>query len=74
MTLLSASVLASSCPLHLVTIEPDGRPSEGSKEALRNSFRAGLPLRVGWSLSFDEDADPEVRHWSDGGFRDAGTA
>jgi hypothetical protein len=67
-TLLSGAALASSCPLHLVTIEPDGQASKGSKEALRTAFRAGLPLRVGWSLSFDDDADPEVRHWSDGGF------
>jgi hypothetical protein len=59
---------ASTCPLHLVTVEPDGRASEGSKDALREAFRAGLPLRVGWSLSFDDDAEPEVRHWSDSGF------
>lgn len=59
---------ASTCPLHLVTIEPDGSASEGSKDALREAFRAGLPLRVGWSLSFDDDAEPEVRHWSDSGF------
>jgi hypothetical protein len=68
MTLLSGAALASSCPLHLATIEPDGQASAGSKETLRNAFRAGLPLRVGWALSFDDDADPEVTHWSDGGF------
>ena len=68
MALLSGTALASSCPVHLVTIEPDGQESEGSKEALRNAFNAGLPLRVGWSLSFDDDAEPEVTHWSDGGF------
>jgi hypothetical protein len=67
-TLLSGSALASSCALHLVTIGPDGQASEGSKETLRTAFRAGLPLRVGWSLSFDDDAHPEVTHWSDGGF------
>lgn len=66
--LLSASTWAASCPLHLVTIEPDGRASEGSKEALRKAFRAGLPLRVGWSLNFDADPEPEVTHWSDSGF------
>ena len=68
MLLLSVSAWASNCPLHLVTIEPDGRASEGSKEAVRKAFRAGLPLRVGWSLNFDADAEPEVTHWSDGGF------
>jgi hypothetical protein len=68
MLLLSAAAAASSCPLHLVTVEPDGRTSAGSKDTLREAFRAGLPLRVGWSLSFDEDAEPEVTHWSDGGF------
>jgi hypothetical protein len=68
MLLLSAGATASSCPLHLVTIEPDGQPSAGSKEKLREAFRAGLPLRVGWSLNFDEDDEPEVVHWSDSGF------
>jgi len=67
MALLSGVAFGSSCPLHLVTIEPDGQAAEGSKETLRTAVRAGLPLRVGWSLSFDEDAEPEVRHWSDGG-------
>ena len=28
----------------------------------------GLPVRVGWSLSFDDNPEPEVRHWSDSGF------
>jgi hypothetical protein len=68
MLLLSGGTWAANCPLHLVTIEPDGRASEGSKEALRKAFRAGLPLRVGWSLNFDDDPEPEVSHWSDGGF------
>lgn len=68
MLLLSASAWASNCPLHLVTVEPDGRATEGSKDAVRKAFRAGLPLRVGWSLSFDADPEPEVSHWSDGGF------
>lgn len=66
--LLSAGAWAASCPLHLVTVEPDGRASEGLKETLRKAFRAGLPLRVGWSLNFDADPEPEVTHWSDGGF------
>jgi hypothetical protein len=66
--LLSTGAAASSCPLHLVTIEPDGSASEGSKDAVREAFRAGLPLRVGWSLNFDADAEPEVVHWSDSGF------
>ena len=68
MALLSGTALASSCPVHLVTIEPDSEASEGSKDALRKAFNAGLPLRVGWSLSLDDDAEPEVTHWSDGGF------
>jgi hypothetical protein len=68
MLLLSVGTWAANCPLQLVTIEADGRASEGSKEALRKAFRAGLPLRVGWSLNFDDDPEPEVTHWSDGGF------
>jgi hypothetical protein len=66
--LLSSVALASTCPVHLVTIEPDGRASEGSKDALRAAFHGGLPLRVGWSLNFDDDPEPEVTHWSDSGF------
>src|SRR5262245_44172594 len=66
--ILSTAILASTCPVPLVTIEPDGRASEGSKNALREAFRAGLPLRVGWSLNFDDDPEAEVTHWSDGGF------
>jgi hypothetical protein len=58
----------STCPLHLVTIEQDGSVSAGSKDKLREAVRAGLPVRVGWSLSFDDDPEPEVRHWSDSGF------
>ncbi len=64
----SYSAWASTCPLHLVTIEQDGRASAGSKDKLREAVRAGLPVRVGWSLSFDDDPEPEVRHWSDSGF------
>ncbi|HET9445327.1 MAG TPA: hypothetical protein VFO35_03660 [Steroidobacteraceae bacterium] len=59
---------AATCPLHLVTIEQDGAASEGSKDKLREAVRAGLPIRVGWSLNFDEDPEPDVRHWSDSGF------
>jgi hypothetical protein len=66
--LFSAGTWAANCPLHLVTIEADGRASEGSKEVLRKALRAGLPLRVGWSLNFDDDPEPEVTHWSDSGF------
>ncbi|HJY42670.1 MAG TPA: hypothetical protein VJ303_15565 [Steroidobacteraceae bacterium] len=66
--LLSTAAPASTCPVHLVTIEPDGSASQGSKDALREAFRAGLPLRVGWSLNFDDDPEPEVTHWSDSGF------
>ncbi len=65
---LSAAAAAATCPLHLVTVELDGKASAGSKDALREAFRAGLPLRVGWSLNFDADAEPEVIHWSDSGF------
>ena len=59
---------AATCPLHLVTIEQDGSASAGSKDKLREAVRAGLPVRVGWSLNFDDDPEPDVRHWSDPGF------
>jgi hypothetical protein len=59
---------AATCPLHLVTVEQDGSASAGSKDALREAVRAGFPVRIGWSLSFDDDPEPEVSHWSDSGF------
>lgn len=68
MLMFGVGASAADCPLHLATIEQDGRVSEGSKEALRKAFRSGLPLRIGWSLNFDNDPEPEVTHWSDSGF------
>jgi hypothetical protein len=64
----SYSAWASTCPLHLVTVEQDGSASAGSKDKLREAVRAGLPVRVGWSLNFDDNPEPDVRHWSDSGF------
>ena len=40
----------------------------GSKDAVKEAFRAGLPLRVGWSLAFDNDGKVDRAHWSDAGF------
>jgi hypothetical protein len=37
---------ASTCPLRLVTIEESGSASAGSKDALGEAVRAGLPVRV----------------------------
>jgi hypothetical protein len=64
----SATAQTSSCPLPLAKIEPDGRVSGGSKDAVKEAFRAGLPLRVGWSLDFNNDGKVDVAHWSDAGF------
>ncbi|MGH8185179.1 MAG: hypothetical protein ACREUC_01340, partial [Steroidobacteraceae bacterium] len=64
----SAAAQTSTCPLSLAQIEPDGRVSAGSKDAVKDAFHAGLPLRVGWSLDFDNDGKIDVAHWSDAGF------
>jgi hypothetical protein len=57
-----------ACPAPLATVEPDGRVSSGTKQALRDAVRAGLPLRVGWSLDPNGDGTPEITHWADAGF------
>jgi hypothetical protein len=63
-----AAAEPAACPAHLATIEPDGRASEGSKDAVRNAVSAGLPLRVGWGLDVNADGRPEISHWADAGF------
>jgi len=59
---------AETCTSPLVTVEADGTVSSGAKDALRAAFRAGLPLRVGWSLDTDSDGRPEISHWADAAF------
>lgn len=53
---------------HLVTIEPDGSASRGSKDQLKRAVANGLPIRVGWGLDTNADGIPEVSHWTDAGF------
>ncbi len=72
--LIAASFAPSSlaseaeCSAPLAAISTDGRVSAGSKEAVLQAFRAGLPLRVGWSLFPRPDGTPELSHWADAGF------
>lgn len=53
---------------HLVTIEPDGSASVGSKDRLRQAVANGLPVRVGWAIDGDGDGTVDVAHWVDAGF------
>jgi hypothetical protein len=53
------------CPGHLVSIEPGGTVSNGSKDILIKAVRAGFPIRVGWSLDFDKDGKAELVHFAD---------
>ena len=55
------------CPArHLATIEPDGRVSAGSREAVVAAARRGQALRVGWQIG---PADkPDLEHWQDARF------
>lgn len=59
-----------SCPaaFHLATIETDGTVSGGSFDALRQAYRSGRNLRVGWELDFDSDGSADVTHWADAPF------
>jgi hypothetical protein len=53
------------CAGHLVTVEPGGAVSAGSKKALLSVIRSGLPIRIGWSLDVNNDGKPELVHWAD---------
>ena len=67
MIALAGSICAqdSTCPIgHLVTIEPDGSASRGSKDRLRDAVRDGLPIRVNWTLG----PHGELSHWADAAF------
>jgi hypothetical protein len=65
---LSTSLFAQQldpCPGHLLTVEPGGIVSAGSKEVLISAVRSGTPIRVGWSLDFNSDGKAELAHWAD---------
>jgi hypothetical protein len=67
--LISAPVPgAQSCSPPLLIVEQDGRVSAGSKERLRSAVQVGLPLRVGFSIDFDNDKKPDLTHWADAVF------
>ncbi len=69
--LLAAALAAppeSLCSHPLVRLDQDGREQYGTKAAVLSAFRAGLPLRVSWSLDGDGDGSPDVSHWADSGF------
>lgn len=59
-----------SCPAHshLATVEPDGSVSAGSLDKLRDAYRTGSALRIGWEFSFSGDPAPEVTHWAEAAF------
>lgn len=68
-TLWPAQVQATSvCPGHLLTVETDGRASAGSKAALKSAVMAGEPIRIGWTLDWNDDGKIDVTHWADAMF------
>lgn len=69
LTLAASPAWAQVCgAAHLATIAPDGSLVSGSKDAVRQAALHGRPLRVGWTLDFDNDAAADVTHWSDATF------
>jgi hypothetical protein len=54
-----------SCPSPLLVVEQNGTVSAGSKGTLRSAVQTGLPLRIGFSIDFDNDGKPDVAHWAD---------
>jgi hypothetical protein len=57
-----------TCSPPLLVVEQDGRVSAGSKAGLRSAVEMGLPLRIGWSIDFDNDGKPDLSHWADAVF------
>lgn len=69
--LLSATLATapeSLCSHPLFRVDPEGRPLQGTKESVLTAFRAGLPLRVSWSIDVDFDGAPDVTNWADAAF------
>ena len=48
----------------LLTTEPDGKVSAGSKQALIQTVRSGASVRVGWELDFERDGKVDLVHWA----------
>lgn len=61
-TPLNAQSLSCSGAFHLATIEPDGKVSSGSLNALVLAYRSGQTLRVGWELDFNGDESADITH------------
>jgi hypothetical protein len=58
----------SLCSHPLYRVDSEGRALHGEKASVLSAFRAGIPLRVSWSIDVDSDGAPEVSHWADAGF------
>lgn len=56
---------AATCPGLLVTVESDGRVSQGSKDGLKAAVSAGDPIRIGLGLDLDIDGGVDLTHWAD---------
>jgi hypothetical protein len=48
----------------LLSTEPDGKVSAGSKQRLIEAVRSGAPVRVGWELDFERDGKIDLVHWA----------
>jgi hypothetical protein len=57
-----------SCERLLFETGFDAQPIRGSKTGLAEAVERGEPIRVGWSLDFDNDAKADLTHWSDAQF------
>jgi len=64
----AADLRAQTCAGSLATVEADGRVSAGSKQAVLEALRCGMPLRVGFGVDADGDGKPEISHWADAAF------
>lgn len=55
-----------SCPdgALLADIDRDGKVVGGAMNTLREHYRRGGVLRVGWELDWNEDGDTDITHWA----------
>lgn len=64
----ASSAGGQGCSPPLLVVEQDGAVSAGSKAGLWTAVQTGLPLRIGFSIDFNDDGKPDLTHWADAGF------
>lgn len=67
-SLEASEIEFGACPELLATIQADGSVTAGSLKNLKQAYRAGEKLRVGWEIDWDHDGRIDITHWADASF------